>query len=218
MLNIKMLFLLIIFSFTTLLAQQFEGKMKINFKSNKENADMVYYYKGENLRIEFVSDKKLVFIYTDEEMTMMMPDQKMYMKMPKQLMENSMLPAQQYGKKAKKEYEDKIIKTGEYKTILGKKCEKWIIKDGNEESEMWITEDVGDFKSMNNPMQRSNAGGWQSSIEDQGYFPMLVITKNNGKEEGRFEVVELKEMNLENSMFEVPSGFKTMTLPGMNIK
>ena len=59
--------------------------------------------------------------------------------------------------------------------------------------------------------------GWSSSVKNSGFFPMLVITRDeDGNETSRFEATEVEEKSLSNELFEVPSNYGEMKIPGMN--
>lgn len=134
-------------------------------------------------------------------MFMLVPAQKMYMTMP--------LPD------IKESGEDKKPEpTGETKKILGYKAEKYIIKDGGSEYEVWATDELGTFGGLHLP--GANPGGaspTERALAGQKFFPLLIVERKGGREGSRVEVTEVERKKLAESLFEPPSDFRGMEMP-----
>jgi len=109
-------------------------------------------------------------------------------------------------------------RTGEIRTILGYECAQWIFKDEDEEDkvEAWVTDELGNFMLMQSPMGGGFSPGWSTSMKNNGFFPILVITRDeDGEETSRFEAIEVIKLLLDNKLFVPPSNFSEMKIPGM---
>lgn len=199
-----------IFSFA-MFAQDFEGEVQLKIESDGETANINYMMKDGKIRIDLPDqqeDAAMVMNPADNEMLIIIPSQQMYM--VHQIPEYT-------GLEAEEDYQDDLNRTGETKDIRGYTAEKWIItdKDGNV-TEAWVTDKLGNFMSMKNPMQAGKRKSlWESRIE--GFFPMLVITRDkSGNEKERFEVISVEQKSLDEAKFTPPAGYQKMQMPGMN--
>ncbi len=201
-----------LFFITVISAQDFEGLVKFKVTYEGDASELEYKIKDGKFRMESPEGNMGggIFLMDDKAMYVIMPGQKMYIEMPKDMPE--------VDSDDESSYDEMIepVRTGETKMILGHEAEKWIINDEEEDIEMWVAKDLGKFVMMNSPMQEEKPA-WYKEIEDDGFFPMLVINKDkSGNETGRFEVTELIKQNLSDDLFKVPAGYTKMSMPGMN--
>ncbi len=209
--NLNSLILLLVFGFYSLAFAQtdFEGKVVMRI-SAEHSADVDYYIKENNMRMEMKSEKGTVVILYDQNSSktqMIMPEQKMYME----------LPDMEYMKKNDVKTSDKspnINRTGEMKEINGYNCEKWIIKNDDNEVEAWMTDGIGSFYMMSNPMSKSAQDSWQKELQGK-YFPMKVDIMKNGEKKTSMEVVSVNKMSLNDDLFKVSKDFKKFDMPQM---
>jgi len=206
------LFLVIPFLATSSYAQSnFQGKVIIETSGMGGAGSLTYYVKGDQARFDVRSargEANMLFDKADNKIYMIMPEMKMYMEFPMDFMNDNSI-----NDKMEKETE-KIEKTGEMKTINGYSCEKWIINEDNGSTEAWMTKELGSFMFFDSPMGKKSESSWQKDIEGTGYFPMLVVQKNNeGQEISKFNVLSVVKMNLEDSFFKVPDGYSQMKMP-----
>jgi hypothetical protein len=190
-------------------AQVFEGKVVYKMIQDDETINMNYFVKEGKIKIDVQGENEgsMIFDSKDNTMLIMMPAQKMYMQMNMNMNSEEIENA--------KEKENKFRKTGEKKEILGYTCEKWIYKDDESEVESWLTKELGSFIFLSNPQQGSKPA-WQSRMESQGYFPIMVITKDdNGKITSHMEVTSVEKQSLSNDMFVPPSDYQKISIPGM---
>lgn len=220
LIRIRNLLLVVFFTiqiFSPLSAQsEFEGKIKMEISSKDELSVLDYFKKGNSARIEVTAEETGVMIFKPDKTIMLIPGNKMYMEF-----EGSILDmAAKYG--GEKTSEEKLkeayaeidkYKTGETKVIHGYNCEKYFKVDELNETEMWVTSEIGKFLFMQNPGQGDS---WMSDISNKSFFPMLVISKDiKTGEVNRLEVTEVSEESLRDDFFNVPSGYQKMTMPNM---
>jgi hypothetical protein len=203
------LFSLLIFCISSFAQSNFEGKIVMKI-SGKETSNIVYYVKGNNMRMEVEAQgKKIAFLHNnkDSKSQMVMDEQKMYMEFPKMNMPETDMK--------ENDVKDKIRKTGEYKDINGYRCEKWTFEDDGETGEAWMTDELGGFFMLQNPMGRNPQEEWEQKLVGN-YFPMLVIVKNDsGEKELTMKVVSVDKMSLNKDLFEVPAGYQKFNMPNM---
>lgn len=190
---------------------QFQGKVKFQVTEGGKSTVLNYFVKGKKFRME-TPENKGAFIFDSEasKMLILMDDQKMYMEIPFDM------------KDAMKESNEKskgdFIATGEKKEILGYTCEKFLYNDEDVKNEIWLTKELGGFMFFNDPQQmKGSEMDWQNKLLAEGYFPMAVKELNSsGEVKSIFEVKGLEKMELNSSMFAVPSGYQKFQMPNMN--
>lgn len=190
---------------------QFVGRVMIETSGINGSGTLTYYIKGKQARMDVRSargEANVIFDKANKKVFMVMPAMKMYMEFPMDFMKDKAMENE--ADKAK----EKFVKTGEVKKINGYSCEKWTLQEDNGSVEAWMTKDLGGFLFFDSPMGKKSGSGWQKDIEGTGYFPMLVIQKNNeGQEISKFNVLSVVSMNLDNSFFKVPDGYNQMKMP-----
>jgi hypothetical protein len=224
----KLFFLMFFLTSVNFLYSQtsFEGEIKFKVSHDENGMTMDYFIKDGKLRMEMGGEAKgTCFIHSNGKSLILMPEQKMYMDLDNSVFKKMQEMMKKNVDKAKEENSDKDFnienyKTGETKSILGYKCEQWVFndKEGGTDSkvEAWITDQLGNFMMMESPMGQGFSPGWSNTFKNKGMFPLLVITKDtDGKETSRFEATEIDKKSLSNDLFEVPSGYSEMKIPGM---
>lgn len=113
-----------------------------------------------------------------------------------------------------------FAKTGKIETILGRKCERWIYKNADRESEYWLTKGLGAFMGFSTANPIAGGGQGVSSIEidirKQGFFPLRIIERTGGKETSRIEVSKIEPKPLDASLFEAPADYKRVKMPAFD--
>ena len=214
-------FILLVFCFYPVrsFSQSFEGEivMKITDKDQDQPQIVDYYCKGSKIRFEGKGDEgmkgAMVLDTKTSEALILMPTQKMYMTYN---YKNFMGHARDSISKAMEKGDVKM--TGETKDINGFKCEKWTFKDDDGNTgEAWMTKGIRNFFFFSNPMGgRSDQPEWQKKLTNEGYFPMMVTTKNSdGEIESTMEVTSVEKKSLDESLFTPPSDYKKMEMPTM---
>lgn len=203
---------LFIFSLTTqnFAQSDFEGKIVMKILEEDNSVDVDYYIKGDKMKMEMNAEQgamAILFNKSENKTYMVMPQQKMYMEF------NAMDIMQ--GNHQEDANDPDIRKTGEYMDINGYNCEKWIIEENGEVVEAWMTDKVGSFFMMNNPMA-GNSSSWQQELAGN-YFPMRVDMVEGSEKQKVLEVVSVNEMSLNNDLFVIPSGYQKLDMPNMNM-
>ena len=203
------LFSILILSISSFAKTDFEGKIVMKI-TGKETSNIIYYVKGNETRMEVESKgRKIAFLHNakDSDSKMLMDEQKMYMEFPQMDMPET------DAKEDKSE--GKIKKTGEYKEINGYKCEKWTFEGDEQSGEAWMTDELGGFFMLQNPMARNSQEDWKQELVGN-YFPMLVnVYDSSGEKELTMEVVSVDKMSLKKDLFEIPADYKKFNMPNM---
>ncbi len=187
---------------------QFEGKVTFNNFDDGTSHLMDYYAKGGKICFDTnEEDGHIIWDTTKKEYMVVMPQEKMYMVMQ--------IPESRIKSDISKDISNdtKFTKTKETKKILGYTAVKLTYKDGDDKGEAWVTQELGTFKLLDNPMQKdADKPQWQKDFEAGGYFPLEVY--ENGKKV--FEVISIEKKSLAESIFEVPADYKKMDMPTMH--
>lgn len=207
----QVIFIVFFLSVSVFAQTGFEGKVAMRITGD-ETADIDYFIKGNNLRMEMDADgNKGVILYDlkDQKTTMLMPGQNMYMeyKLDRSMIKNDT----KHSDKT-----DDIKRTGETKEINGYKCEKWIFKEDGDLVEAWMTDELGNFYMMMNPMDKEAQNEWQQKLQGN-YFPMKVDVIEDGEKTSSMEVLSVDEMSLKDDLFKVPPGYKKFDMPNMDM-
>ncbi len=214
---LHLLVIFLLFITASINAQKtFEGKIKIKLSSENQNIIMDYYVKDNNIKMELNNgEENGSFIMKGKNYLVLIPAQKMYMEISSEMLKklSEMKPAiNTKHDKHKKNIDINKLKTGKTKKILGYNCEQWIINNDDEVTEVWVTNELGNFITMDSPMGKGYSPAWSTYLQNNGFFPMKVIS-NNGK--SVFEVIEVDKKSLNDTIFSPPSNYKKMTIPGM---
>ena len=205
---------------TSLLAEpaSFEGKIKMQMKSDKHTQVIDYSVKPNLMRMDIPLDQSAtatsIMDFTKKEMIVLMPNEKMYMVMP--LNDG----AEDNGKKKKRPGREATFeKTGETEKILGYLCTKFISTDEDKNTyEIWAAEGLGTFMGSrgNNPMKRAPRSAWESELAKKGFFPLRMTGKNEkGKEIFQMEALAVDKQKLPDTVFAVPAGYERFDMGGM---
>lgn len=211
--------LFICFISTKAYSQSFEGEIVLKITGKDQNKPQVvdYYCKGSKIRFEAKSEEgeagAMVLDTKNYDALILMPAQKMYMtyNYKSQLggVRDTMNKAMEKGN---------VKMTDETKDINGYKCEKWTFKDDDGTSgEAWMTKGISNFFFFSNPLGGNNdQPEWQKKLTNEGYFPMMVTTKNaDGEVESSMEVTSIEKKSLDESLFTPPDDYKKMDMPMM---
>lgn len=204
-----------------LFAANFEGTVTMKMSgreaaakgSRNGAAEMNLSLKGGLTRVEVNGQGQSMGVIMDpakQQMTILMTQQRMYMV-------RSLPTAKAVANAAGKGGGDVTLeKTDATEKILGYNCVKYLVKDKNTTTELWLTEELGSFMGFGggNPMGgRSGAAapqGWEEALQGKSFFPMRVVSTEGGKEVGRVEVTAVDQKSLPDSLFTVPEGWQDM--------
>jgi hypothetical protein len=194
-------------------AESFEGKltMKITSPDSKggpQSMDMSI--KEGYMRMDFSSSRGSGAMITDlknRQIIMLMTQQKMYMVRP------IPQPDQQgAAPQPRAQQQASLQKTGVTETILGYECTKYIVTGEKGTTELWVTDQLGTFFGLahgGGPGSRPQAPQeWESALKGGNFFPMRVVTSENGREKFRLEVTSVEKTSLPDSVFAPPDDYR----------
>ncbi len=152
-----------------------------------------------------LNDQKMVTLMTDQKMAMVMDLKKMQEKMKGQVKEEN--PANV-----------KISKTGKSETILGYKCQQYLIESDDSQSYAWITTELG--SGMGN-LAKSLSAILSSGPKPMGLPSMkgiengvLLKMESTDKKNGNTTRLEAVNVSKEGKKFPT-AGYNVMAMPGM---
>ncbi len=183
-------------------AQSFQGVVEYTVTTEQGTMPMTYMMKGDNVRVEMEQQpgrKAAILIDSKENKSIMLMDQmKMYMDLPAPPPGDSTAP------------KPEITKTGKTQKILGYDCQQFIVKDGDMQSEVWVTKDLGPFQMlrMAGRQGKGNAEAWQKMIGSEGGFPLLATTKEGDTQISKMVATKVEKKSLDDALFKVPDGYK----------
>ena len=183
-------------------AQSFEGVVEYSITTEQGTMPMTYMMKGENVRVEMEQSpgrKAAILIDGKEHKSIMIMDKmKMYMELP--------TPPQADSTAAKPQ----ITKTGKTEKILGYECHEIIVKDGDMQSDVWVTKELGAFQMLRMAGRggKRNAEAWQKLIGDEGAFPLRATTKQGDTKVSTMEATKVEKKSLDEALFKIPEGYK----------
>jgi hypothetical protein len=198
----------LLFSVSALSQEAFEGKVKFRINDDSQSMDMNYFVKDGKIKVdvEGESNSSIIFNSQSQSMLIVMPEEKMYMDMP-------IKPDVSANRNDQK---GDFKKTNEKKDILGYSTEKWVYKDDENEVESWLTKELGSFVFFSNAMEKREKTAWEKKFESEGYFPLLMVVKDNkGKVTSSMEVISVEKQSLSSDMFSPPAGYQKISIPGM---
>lgn len=105
-----------------------------------------------------------------------------------------------------------IKKTRKSKTIAGYLCEQFIMKRNHEETQLWGTKKLNHLVSaISKALGQENttvAEGPTQEMMKIGVYPMLSLTKVDGKLIESQEVTKVETKLLDTTLFSLPAGYK----------
>jgi hypothetical protein len=139
----------------------------------------------------------------------LLPRQKMYLE----------VPADKFVKNANETPEGQFEITDETKEILGYTATKVIYTDGNETTELWITDELGSFQPLEGPLAGDPPAALLNAFPNGG-MPLEIKITDQGPPT-TIKVTTVKAESVPDSKLEIPAGFSPlkmdgMSLPGMN--
>ncbi len=186
----------------TVHSQTFEGVVEFSVSTPEGHIPMTYMAKGDNARVDMEGRpgmKAAILINVKEKKTvMLMEGMNMYMNIPAPKPED--MP----------ESKPEISKTGKTQEILGYTCEQYIIKDGDMQSEVWVTKDLGSFAMfrMGPPGRGAKEEAWQKVIGSEGGFPLKAMTKSGDESVNEMIATKIEKKSLDDGLFQIPEGYK----------
>lgn len=98
-------------------------------------------------------------------------------------------------------------------TVAGLRCEDWTIDDGNEKADVCAAKGIAFFDPAGNAKPGDAEPSWARAMTVQRSFPLTVVVHDrSGKEEYRAEAFEVKWQKVDDSAFQIPTGFRNADL------
>ena len=219
---LTLVFSMFIYSASLQAQSQFEGKVVIEISSEDGGFTMDYYIKGDKMKMIMKGEGSGFggMIMTADKSIIMMEEQKMYMEFDNKALKKLSGIFGGDDEADNDNGDDEEIdfskyRTGKTKTILGYDCEQWVFEEDGGRSEAWVTDEIGSFQLFKSPMGESYSPSWGNSLNNKGYYPLLVTSSDEDGEVSKFEVKSVDKSSLSNSEFEPPAGYSKMSIPGM---
>ena len=204
--KIKLLFISLGLSLSSF--AQYEGVIEFKMETKKDTTTNIYYVKGDFVKLDQLGRRSgkvegsFVFDLANKNVKFINPARKVWGE------HKSETPPVLKGK-------CEVTKTKNVKTISGKKCTEYIVKNVTENTQIiyWITSERFDFfvplvKLWN---RKDKASVYFNQITDlpKGSMPMLSEeTTIDGKPIGRLEVTKVDKKSLDKSQVTVPADYK----------
>ena len=180
---------------------------------------MTYFVKNDKVRMEVETPNvpqnmspAIIYDSNTNKMYTLISQVKSYMEVPINMNE-------QYNDSSMIDNKDmRPYKTGKTAKIAGVECEQWKAKTEDGSMELWNAKGFGNFLFVqkNGFFNRKNKQTeWAREMIKEGFFPFKIINYNqDGNEEMKMEVTDVTKKNLDASLFEIPSDYKKMNIPG----
>lgn len=187
-------------------AQSFEGSVEFKKKTSIDTTNYTYYVKGDKIKIDEIGSKsKKVegsFIINTKASTMQFisHDRKLYGDQP------TGTPNKPGGK-------CEVTMGKGSKTIQGYKCQEWVVKNKDENTQItfWVAKGKFDFFDiMLRVLNRKDKFStyYLEIPNNHGMFPMLATMNTmDGTEKERLEVTKIEKKVIDAKTFDIPSGY-----------
>jgi len=207
-------------------AASFEGKVAMKMTAAKGTPQpMVFSLKDGMSRVDVTTEGNTMGVIMDQakqEMIMLMPQQKMYMVQP--IPKPETMAATGKGSSTAT-----VEKTNVTEKILGYTCVKYLAKDKDTTTEIWITDQLGTFMGINQGGGAGGMGGgrgkaaakdaaaqaWENEFRGKNAFPLRVVSLTSGKESFRMEATAIDKQSLPDSIFQPPADYQKFEMGGM---
>lgn len=205
-------FLIVVFFFSFFgsqsLAGKFEGKIVFQFKtdSNTVSQTFTYYMKHDWAKIVVESAQDTNILIRRYGTFAIFPEMESYLTIQNDPKLDNEEITMIYGKLSKT-----LNRTDVTEEIAGIACTKWVLTLEDGISEYWVTDKFAYFFFFQDPPGTYESIFIRAALEDD-YFPLKVVNKKpDGSLIGILEAIEVTEMTLEDSFFEIPDGYKELS-------
>jgi hypothetical protein len=201
-------------------AAAFEGKVTMSLTSaKKETPQTITLFLREGMmKVDLATERGAVTTVMDlknHQMTMIMHEQRMYMVQP--IRQDTQ---QRVQKDANKDFPPDVQVTTTRDTILGYDCTKIIATGKDGTSEIWVTDQLGQFMGITpggGPFggRRQVPPQWEAVLKGRDFFPLRVVVTDKKKQVSRMEVTSVQKMRFSDSDFAPPEGYQKFDLGSM---
>jgi len=174
------------------------------------------------MRMDMTASKgagAMIMDLKNQQMIILMPAQRMYMIQPiPQPGATPQAGGYPQAGAAPRGQAPTLEDTGVKETILGYVCTKYTATGAHGTAQIWVTDQLGAFNGLfhgGGPGQRPQVPqAWESALRGKGFFPMRVVSNDNGKQ-FRMEVTSVEKTSLPDSLFMPPEGWRKFDLGAM---
>lgn len=187
---------------------QFEGTIEFRMETKKDTTTNIYYVKGENVKLDQIGKKSgkvegsFVFDLKEKKIKFVNPARKVWGD------HKSETPPSIKGTCT-------VTKGTGMKTICGKKCSDWTVKNTDENTTIiyWITTDnFGFFSQLVTLWNRKDKQSvYFNQIKDlpKASMPLLSIeTDGTGAQLSKLEAIKIEKKAIDASQIAIPSDYK----------
>src|SRR3972149_7495829 len=189
-------------------AQSFEGVIEFKKQTSTDTVNYIYYVKGDKVRLDEIGSKSkkvegsFIIDLKTNSMVSLSHERKLFIE-------------QAPGPPATVTGKPEVKKTGTVKTILGVKCNEYVVKNSDEKVQVtyWMGSGKFDFffkllKVLNR--KDKSAVYVQQLTSVDGMFPFLSSQVNleTNKEEIKMEVTKVDKKTVDAKMFEMPKDYQ----------
>lgn len=217
-------------------AGDFEGMIAMKMGTeNNINAEMTYFLKGKNTRIETtvpnVPEGSAVMLWDLDggKIVTLMPARKVYMTMDMKSATGQMKEMKKSQGQEDPEF-PKLTSTGRQETIAGYTCEHWLMGE-NQEIDMCVAKGLGYFgmggqsgsgfstlKSLAfSPKMLAAAAAHPEWVKflNGGAFPLKLSAMRDGKIAMTLEATKIEKKPLDDALFVIPTDYKEISVPSI---
>jgi hypothetical protein len=192
----------------------FEGDVTMHVTSSHgPPEDLTFHVKGQKLRVDVPSHGAEVHVIFDQAANKtyaILDPMKMYAEFDHATMQAAAAHAPA----------PKVTETGKHETVAGTDCEDWeIVEAGDKHATACVAHGISffDFSAMR-PGGATTATGWIEELRAKQAFPLKAVELDaSGKELSRMEVTKIEKKPLDDALFTLPAGYRSMSsmVPGL---
>jgi hypothetical protein len=189
----------------------FEGDVTMHTTSSHgPPQDLTFHVKGQKLRVDVPEQRgeqaHAIFDQSTNKILVVMDTQKMYMELD---------PSAAQAHAAAAHAPATVTETGKHETVAGTDCEDWdIVEASGKRASVCIAKGLAffDFGGGMRPGGGESASAWMDELRAKKAFPLKAVeTDATGKEISRMEVTKIEKKSLDDSLFTVPAGYRSMS-------
>lgn len=114
--------------------------------------------------------------------------------------------------------DDSLVQTRKKKKILGYPCELYIVRDGDQVTEIWGTRALAGLLATTNRVlgeeSTKDAPAWTEEFRRLGMFTLSARTMISGKIVESQDVSKIQPQSVDEGKFELPEGYKKQVIGG----
>jgi hypothetical protein len=190
------------------LSRGFEGEITLHtVRVGSPPQDVVVKAKNNKLRFDTTTNgmaSSAIFDPTQNKVVLILDEQRVYLDM------DFASSVSQPNADPKINLRDKL---GTKDTVAGVECENWVVKDGSgRRSKACLAEGLTFFDM--DGLKSGQISLWSEQMREKRLFPLRSVDFDaTGKETSRTEAIKIERKSLDDSTFEVPKGYRKITLP-----